>query len=288
MANLPIRGCAASLALTLFASTALAEDYAMMNDPWSVHIGAFNATVDSKITINGEELPPGPPIDLEDLLGVTDSKTVAWGGAAWHFARRHSVEGEFFTLNRGASATETFDPPLQVGDTILESGTVGTSYDTTVYRLTYGFSAIRTERSDFQLKAGLHVASLEANLGIEGAICTPTTTPSEPPGCPPLGTSTENEDVTAPLPHFGLSYAYAFTPEWAFNVTGIGFAIELDEIDGSIIELDADVAWQPFRHFGFGLGYRYFRVDVDATSEDLNGAFEFEYHGPTLFVRATF
>ena len=281
------RGLAA-LILTLFASTAFAEDYAIMNDPWRVYIGAFNATVDSKITINGEDLPPVPPIDLEDLLGVTDSKTVAWGGIGWHFARRHSVEAEFFSLNRGASVTETFDPPLQIGDTILESGTVGSSYDTTVYRLTYGFSAIRTERSDFQLKGGIHVASLKANLGIEGAICNPTTTPSVPPGCPPLGSSTENEDVTAPLPHIGLSYGYAFTPTLAANVTAIGFAIELDNIEGSILELDADLAWQPFRHFGFGLGYRYFRSEVDSKGEDLNGAFEFEYHGPTLFVHATF
>jgi hypothetical protein len=278
----------ATLLAMLFTSSAIAQQYPVMEDDWRIYVGAFQATVDSKLQINGEEVPPGPPIDLENLLGVDDSETVAWGGISWHFARRHSVELEFFQLNRNASITETFEPPLQVGDTFIESGTVATNYDTSVNRLTYGFSVIRSERSDLQLKAGIHVASLKADIGLSGGICDPTTTPSTPPGCPPLGASTENEDVTAPLPHFGASYAYALTPTIAIGVAGMGFALELDDIDGSIFEVDADIAWQPFDHFGVGLGYRFFRVDVESTGSDLNGSFEFEYSGPALFVQATF
>jgi hypothetical protein len=60
---------------------------------WHVYLGAFQATVDSSIAINGRLLPPVPPVDVEDV----------------------------------------FEPPLQIGDTILESGT-------DVYRLTYELS----------------------------------------------------------------------------------------------------------------------------------------------------
>jgi hypothetical protein len=28
--------------------------------------------------INGDSLPPAPPINVEDILGIEDSKTVAW------------------------------------------------------------------------------------------------------------------------------------------------------------------------------------------------------------------
>ena len=276
-----------ALFATLIVSPVIADDYDFLNDPWRVYIGAFHATVDSKLTISGDTLP-GEPIDIEDVLGVNESETVAWGGLAWRFAERHSLEAEFFVLNRSASVTQPFEPPLQVGDIYVESGTVGTSYDTTVYRFTYGYSAFRSERSELRLQAGLHFASLKADLNIAGAICDPTTTPSAPPGCPPLGTSTQSEDVSAPLPHFGASYAYAFTPTIGFNVGAMGFAVELDDIDGSIIEVDADIAWQPFRHVGFGAGWRYFRVDVDSQGSDLSGKFEFEYSGPIVFVQATF
>ena len=67
-----------------------------------------------------------------------------------------------------------------------------------------------------------------------------------------------------------------------------GFAIELDKIDGSIIEIDADVAWQPWRNIGLGVGVRYFNTDVESKGSDLNGSFKFEYFGPTVYVQATF
>lgn len=278
----------ASMLLTLVAWPALAQDYDMMKDKWRVYVGGLRATVDSTIRINGEVLPPVPPVDLENVLGVERSRTVAWGGASWQFARRHTIEAEFFQLNRSASITRPFDPPVQIGDTIIESGSIGTGYDTSVYRLTYGFSALRNERSEFKLKGGIHYASLQAGIGISGAICNPTTTPSTPPGCPPLGTSVESEDVSAPLPHLGVSYSYMLTPTLGLKVEAIGFALELDNIDGSILELDTDIAWQPFRHLGFGLGYRYFDVDVKSGGSELNGQFEFQYHGPVVYVQTTF
>lgn len=269
-------------------SAAFAEDYPMLNDPWRVYVGIFNANANSEIQIIGDFVPPGPPIDIEDILGIEDSKLVGWAGIRWHFARRHSIGFEFFTLRRDAGISDTFSPPLQIGDTFIESGGISTTYDTDVGRLTYGFSMIRTDRSDFQLKAGIHVASLKADVNLTGAICDPTTIPSTPPGCPADGIGTESEDVTAPLPHFGLSYAYVINEDWAFNLAGMGFAIELDNIDGSLIELDADIAWQPWRNVGFGLGLRFFRADVESRSSALNGAFTFDYFGPALYVHTTF
>ena len=44
----------------------------------------------------------------------------------------------------------------------------------------------------------------------------------------------------------------------------------------------------PWRNFGIDLGLRYFNVDVDSKGSDLNGAFEFEYFGPALYVAVTF
>lgn len=78
------------------------------------------------------------------------------------------------------------------------------------------------------------------------------------------------------------------TPTLALNLQAIGFAVEIDSIDGSIIELDADVGWQPWRHVGLGAGLRYFKISVKGGNSDLNGEFNFEYLGPTLYFHATF
>lgn len=277
-----------AMSLSVSSVALAADDNPMLNDEWRVYVGAFHASVDSKIGINGDILPPIPPIDIEDTLGVDDSKTVAWGGVAWHFARRHAVEFEFFSLNRSDTVSGTFTPEIQVADLIIENGQISTGYDTSISRLTYLYSVMRSDRSDLQLLAGLHIARLDISLLLAGSICDPTTTPPVPPGCPSASTGREGESVSAPLPHFGATYSYALSPTVALGLSAKGFAIELDKIDGSLIEIDADLAWQPWRNIGFGVGARYFKADVDSKGSDLNGAFELEYFGPTIYVQATF
>lgn len=279
----------AGAALILVAGSALAQSggtYDQFNDRFKVYLGGFWPSVDSEIGINGDFLPPGPPVSVEDTLGVEDSDGIAWGGARWRISRRNSLEFEAFALNRDGGTSGTFSPPIQIGDTTIESGGVATFYDTTIGRLTYGFSLVRDDRMDIQLKAGLHLAQLEAGIQFSGAICDGFPVP--PGGCPVAQTGAESEDVTAPLPHLGGSFAYAITPSVAFNFQVIGFALELDDIDGSIVEVDADLSWQPWRNVGFGAGVRYFSTEVDARGSELDGEFEFSYFGPVIYVQGTF
>jgi len=279
----------ALLGVLAYSSAASAQDdYSNCNKPFRVYLGGFWPEIDSKIGINGDVLPPKPPADVEDALGIEDNKGVVWGGIGWHFGQRHSVEFELFALKRDGGTAGTFSPPIEVDDFFIESGAIATAYDTGLTRLTYGFSVIRKEHMDFQLKAGLHVAKLEAGIQLSGEICGPMTIPSSPPGCPSFGSEAASEDVTAPLPHFGASFAYAFSPTLAMSFEAIGFAIELDSIEGSIIELDADLDWQPWQNFGFGVGLRYFNTNVKAGNSELNGEFDFEYFGPVLYAMARF
>jgi hypothetical protein len=273
----------------VFALPAAAENnYDQFNDRFKLYLGGFWPSLESKIGINGDVTPPAPPISIEDTLGVEDSSGVAWGGARWRISRRNSLEFEYFQLQRDGVISGAFSPPTQIGDTFIESGAINTQFDTSVGRLTYGFSVIRNERMDVQLKVGLHVAKLDAAFGLSGNVCSPATTPTTPPGCPAATKGSESEDVTAPLPHIGGSFAYAITPSVAFNFEIVGFALEIDSIDGSVVEVDADFSWQPFRHFGGGIGVRYFNTNVEATNSDLNGEFDFEYFGPVVYVQTTF
>ena len=98
----------------------------------------------------------------------------------------------------------------------------------------------------------------------------------------------ESEDVTAPLPHLGVSFNYGITPSVALRLQTIGFAVEIDNIDGSIIEVDADVLWHPWEHVGFGAGVRYFEVKVKAEDSGFNGEYEFNYLGPVVYAAVSF
>jgi hypothetical protein len=281
---------AGGIAVSLFVSSVAvaADDNPMLNDSWRVYVGAFNASVDSKLGFSSDDFPNIPPIDIEDVLGVDDSEVVAVVGAAWHFKPRHALELEFFSLNRNAQLSGTFTPPIQIDDLFIEDGQITSSYDTTITRLTYAYSILRSERSDLQLMAGIHVAQLDIAVQLAGSVCLPTTTPSVPTGCPAATSGDDSKDVSAPLPHFGAAYTYALTPTVAMHLGAKGFAIEIENIDGTIIEIDADVAWQPWKNIGIGAGVRYFKTEVNSTGSDVDGSVEFEYFGPMVYVQATF
>ncbi|MFW2404904.1 MAG: hypothetical protein ACN4GT_09060 [Gammaproteobacteria bacterium] len=251
-----------------------------------VYLGGFFPDVESKIAIDGDVLPDNPEIDFENVFGLEDSKSVLWGGARWRISRRNHLEFEFVDLNRDGSTTITTDP-VEIGDLILEgSATVDTTFDTTLARLTYGFSLVSNDRMDVQLKAGLHIADLSTSVSATGTVCV---APQVPPNCPSVSTpQVESEDVTAPLPHFGGSFVYGITPSVTARLQIIGFALELDDIDGSIVELDADFIWMPWNNVGFGAGLRYFNTDIKGKGSDLNGSFEFEYFGPAVYVLGAF
>lgn len=276
------------LPLLAMSSIAWGQNLADPEYRYRIYVGGFWPSINSKIAINGEDFRPLPPINVEDVLRVPDSKGAAWGGIDWKISRRNALELEYFSLNRNGGILDTFSPPLEVGDGFIESGQINTFYDTSVLRLTYGYSLLSNKRMDLQLVAGIHVAKLGAGLQISGEICTPNTVPSVPPGCPTAQTETASEDVTAPLPHLGASYTYAFSETLGMRLKAIGFAIEIGSIDGSILELDADVAWKPLKHFGIGAGWRYFNTNVKASSSTLNGEFDFEYSGPSVFINYWF
>ena len=260
--------------------------YARFDQRFRIYLGGFFPQTSSEISINGSVVNP-PPIDVEDLLGVEDSSSVPWGGANWRISRRNSLEFEFFQLERDGFVNLIPDP-IEVGDLIIESGSINTTFDISLGRLTYGFSVVRKERMDIQLKAGLHLADFSTTMQLVGAVCD-VSLGQMPPGCPGgQMPPDEGEDVTAPLPHFGGSFMYAITPTIAARFEVIGFALELDSIDGSLVEIDADIRWYPWKHWGFGAGLRYFNVDVESKGSELNGEFEFEYWGPALYVVSTF
>jgi hypothetical protein len=278
--------------LVLFAglvTPAAAQDngaFASFNDPFRAYIGGFSATLGSEITINGENVTP-PPLDLEDKLGVNDGDTVLWGGFQWAISQRNAIELEFFQLKRDGFV-DLVPEPVEVGDLIIESGSIDSIFDIGVTRVTYGFSLKRSKRMNLALKGGLHIADFSVGIKLQGAVCD-VGLGQMPPGCPVGQTPpTESEDVTAPLPHFGLSYSYAISEKVAARFQVIGFALEINDIDGSLIEIDADIDWKPWRNFGFGLGLRYFNVNVEAKGANLNGEFDLEYYGPALYLAGSF
>ena len=132
--------------------------------------------------------------------------------------------------------------------------------------------------------AGVHVATVKAtvtaagNVSVDGVPIGPGRTVTE-------STST----YTFPLPHIGGSMSYEFTPRLTGNLTLLGFALDLGDYSGTLIETDAFMAYQLSKHFGIGGGLKYFNLNLQAnTSNGGHAEYNYQFFGPAIFGYATF
>jgi len=256
----------------------------ILTDRWGIWIGGFFPSISSKVTLDSNIGSPGDGLDFENVLGLEDSKTVLWGGARWRISKRNLIEFELVQLNRSGDIAAV-SKDLDIGDSVVKiGGRIESQFDVTMGRLTYGFAAIKRERQELVVKAGLHIADVDVALRLSGNV--------EVDGVPqdPAEIVAEKADVTAPLPHFGLAYAYSFTPKLVFRTSLLGFYLEINDIEGSILDLGADLVYNPWRHVGLGAGMRFFRVNIEdkRDSSRLRAEFEFDYWGPTVYIIGMF
>jgi hypothetical protein len=108
-------------------------------------------------------------------------------------------------------------------------------------------------------------------------------------GSTPCTKTVESDEFTVPLPHFGISYSYAISPKWGFRTQLLGFAIKINDIKGTLAEVDLDLHYQAWEHVGLGLGFRYFDLTIkDEGDAFIKGELEYEYWGPAIYLSGNF
>lgn len=255
------------------------------DERFQIWLGGFFPDVDSKIRLDTPDGFPGDTIDFEDTLGLDDGKSVLFGGARWRIAERHQLEGEIIQLNRSSFIGAITDPLLIGKHEVQVGASIESTFDVAIARLTYGFRIVNREKSALNLKAGVHVARLETLLRLSGNVFKDGV-PISDEG---LSFVDEGSDLTWPLPHLGLSWAYAFTPRIGMRVQGLAFAIKINEFKGTLLDLGVDAQWYPWTHVGFGAGFRYFEATLsNDEKDDLLGKITYEYFGPVIYATFSF
>jgi hypothetical protein len=192
------------------AAETVRESNRILNDRFTFYLGGFFPQVSSEIRLDADIAGGiGDAISLEEVLGLEDSKSVLWGGFNWRIARRHILELEAFQLNRSGSVSAVTDP-FQIGGSLVQAGAqTETEFDIGIARLTYGFSFVKDEKKEAVVKGGIHWASLDTVLRLSGAVIDVETGVPIAAGA----TQTEEGDISAPLPHLGMSFSYAILPK---------------------------------------------------------------------------
>lgn len=265
MKNILIATLAAAAALPAAAADPLYEQ------GFSMRLGGFYSSADTRLRIDAANGAIGTSISLEDDLGFSKDETLPVIDAIWRINPRHRVELGYVRLARDSQKTITGE--IRFGDSVFPvNADVGASFDSDVWRLTYGWSFYRQGGNEVSLLLGLHTTAFKARLE-----------------------STSNNraiaevaDRTIPLPTIGLSGTWAIDPQWRLSASAQVFALNYGDYEGSLFNGSLSGEYRINRNWAVGAGYTAYDYDLDVTSGNARGSFDYKFSGPMLYVTGGF
>ncbi|HSG11330.1 MAG TPA: hypothetical protein VLB10_06245 [Gammaproteobacteria bacterium] len=242
---------------------------AVGEDRFKVSLGYFLPALNTDLRADSSTLGPGTNFDLEADLGVEDDQDLARIDGYVRLGERHRIGLGYFTLDRGGSRVLTRD--IQFGDVTFTTGTgVSASIETDITIANYMYSFFQRPNQELALALGVHYLDAETRLATTG------------------GAVTETASAAGPLPLIGLDYVYAPTPRVHLGLLGQWFSADVDTYDGSIINARATAEYFVHKNIALGIGYNYFRVNVDTDDSDFKGSLDWDYNGLQVFATLRF
>ena len=229
-------------------------------------VGAFITDRQSSTRLDSDA-GDGTEIDMEDDLGLESSTNVArLGGYVW-LGRRHRLDGAYFDLSREASfpIQETID----FGDeTFVINTSVQTQSDLSIIKADYTYAVMARDRGWFGVTAGLYIA--ESSLSLSQAT---------------LGRA-ETEDVTAPLPLFGLRGDYAINDRITLRGAMQWFGFEADDVDGRLTDFYVGADYGFGERMAVGLAYNRVSMNLGAVEDQgFDARIDWGYDGLLLYFK---
>jgi hypothetical protein len=235
----------------------------------SARVGAMFSTADTRLRVDAANGALGTTVTLEDNLGFSKDETLPAFDATWRINPRHRIELGYARLQRDAQKTLTGE--IRFGDKVFPvNANVDSSFNSDVWRLTYGWSFYREGGNELSLLLGLHVTSFETKLRTIG------------------GAVAETADRTVPLPTIGLQGSWALDPQWRLGGWVQVFALNYNDYEGSMVNGAFTAEYRFNRNLAVGAGYTVYDYNLDITKGRARGSFEYQFAGPILYVNAGF
>lgn len=227
--------------------------------PWekgSVKFGGFVAAFNSDLGF-GINDAAGVTINAEELLGLDSSLTV-WRGEVMYrpgASLRHQVDFIYAAYHR--SGNTSLSEEIDINGVTYPVGTqIESLFNFDIIRGTYSYAVLQDERMRIALGLGVYAVPLEYGL---------TATTTGPGG---TRTAVEGADVILPLPALALRSEFQLVPKLFLNASIDAMYLEVDDFQGSLLDVNVGLEYRPWKHFGVGLGYNGMSVNVEAEDTD--------------------
>ena len=258
----------AAAALPVAATGGDIPTHPALSDRFYFGLGAFFPETNTKAELRSNNTGLGTVVDFEETLDMPRQNTVPSLIGRWRFGERWRVDAEYFQLNR--SSERTIDREINWGDqTFPLNARVATTFDFSDLRVSLGYSFFKRPDKELGVGIGLHVATYEVSLSSANF-------------------GSQAEDVLAPLPVLSLYGQFALTEHWAVGTRIDRLSLSYDKYDGSLTSFALDLLYQPFRHVGFGAGYRSLVIKIEAHEDRATLQVRQAFQGPLLFMNVSF
>jgi hypothetical protein len=224
----------------------------------------------SSIAIPDPEPAPFQTIDFDETFGFTDSDETFSAEIGWRFGQKWQLRGQYFRVDNNSRVS--LEEDVEWGDVVFNEGTfVGAGNDYQITRLFFGRTFRSNERSELGLGLGAHMLDISAyingNATIDGV---------------DVGYRQERASISQPLPNFGAWYVHAFSEKWATTIRVDWLSASIDEYDGYIVNSALSVGYAINDHFGIGLAYNFFEINLKVYDVDWAGRIVSRFDGPYL------
>ena len=224
-----------------------------------IDLGPFFPNKRLRLGVDGSANVVQPLIDFNEELGLKSADKILSLDVGWRFANRWLLTAQYFeSANNSAWQLEE---DIEWEDLVFPAGSYaasGSGFSLT--SLFVGRALDTKDRHEIGFGIGLHLIKISAY--IEGTLI-------EPGG--EVRFDREAVRTDAPLPNIGAWYKYSISPNWAFRARLHWIDASIDNYDGRVTNLSFGLNWRISEHFGLGLNYNDFELDLKVRETDWRG-----------------
>ncbi len=209
----------------------------------------------------------GTQIDLVDDLGLDDSESIPALTASIDLPLFPEILVGYFTVD--SSASKIINKQIVYkGTTYNMSANVISSYDITHFEALLNFGLLKSETADLGLLVGAKYFEIETTLTSAGI--------------------TQTESVEGPVPVLGVKGGVGLPGKFRVEGIGRGIVLEVGDVDASLFDIDLGVHYDVNKFLRASVGYRYFSIDAEDTSNNVSDKAEIKFAGPYIGITGSF
>jgi hypothetical protein len=240
----------------------------LIEDRFRVELGAFFASVDTRLRVDPTPAVAGTSFAAENDLGLAKSKVLPQFELTLLPGKRHLIRLSALPLRRSGAAT--LDRTLVIqNNTYVPGQSVATQLDLNLFGLTYGYRIMRRDNAELAATLGVQVGDVSSEIVARN--------PSR----------RQTDGSVVPLPLVGLEGRWDFSTRWSVEGRVQYLRAHASDVQGSVLDARLAATWRANPHLLIGLGYRKFRVDIDSKDTGTPGKLNFQLKGPELYLRAS-